>query len=312
MGPMTQSMTATSAPTPWADRGGRVVFILSSERSGSTLLRVMLGKHSRIISPSELWLLNFSTYADWRREKPQAIASLREFFELIGAPRTEHQLDDECAGWSSEHAYRWVLSFLPQGRLLVDKTPGYANSPVTLARTAPFAPFYIWLLRHPLGVIDSHVTLQWKRHVSWTLHDIRWRTAQRIDRLRRGVMSSSVRRREEKWVAQNKNIQTFLSSVPGDRKCVLHFEQLVSDSAGMLDSMCRQIGVAPEPAMLDPTGKARPMAKGLGDANFLQHQRIDADPAKRWQARYSESDLMPATRELMRALDVTPSDTPSL
>src|SRR5438046_3400953 len=52
------------------------VFILSPPRSGSTLLRVMLGGHPALFAPPELQLLNYNTL----RERHAALASGRDSF----------------------------------------------------------------------------------------------------------------------------------------------------------------------------------------------------------------------------------------
>jgi hypothetical protein len=305
MEPLTsRRISPGAADVTWTEQGGRLVLILSSERSGSTLLRVMLGNHSRIVSPSELWLLSFGTYAEWRAAKPQAIASVLEYFDVIGRPTTVDHLDSECRDRSTEDAYRWMLSFLPASKIFVDKTPGYANTAEALSRSSTFAPFYIWLIRHPLGVVDSHVTLQWRRHRTWKLHDVRWRMSQHVDRLLHGPMTSSVRRRETKWVAQNLNIERFLSTVSEQQKFKLHFEALVREPERTLALLCEHIGVSLEPAMLEPAHGARPMPRGLGDANFHTHTGIDASPAARWRTRFSESALRPDTRGVMYRLGV--------
>ena len=49
---------------PARDKNPRAVFVLSAPRSGSTLFRAMLGGHSRLFAPPELFLLNFDTLAD--------------------------------------------------------------------------------------------------------------------------------------------------------------------------------------------------------------------------------------------------------
>src|SRR3979409_2802780 len=52
-------------PVPVAPRKNRrAVLVLSPPRSGSTLLRVMLGGHPELFAPPELELLAFSTLAE--------------------------------------------------------------------------------------------------------------------------------------------------------------------------------------------------------------------------------------------------------
>jgi LPS sulfotransferase NodH len=85
--------------TPWAARStSRLVVLLSSERSGSTLLRVMLGAHTRICAPQELFLLRYPTFDAWRAQKPDAMESVMELCFLLGQPRTEADIEAACRG----------------------------------------------------------------------------------------------------------------------------------------------------------------------------------------------------------------------
>src|SRR5262245_41276174 len=98
-----------------AQNSARLILVLSSERSGSTLLRVILGEHSRIVAPSECFLMRYPDYRTWRALKPVAIESLVEYFRLIGSPRTVADIDAECRDWSTPEVYRWLLRALPEG-----------------------------------------------------------------------------------------------------------------------------------------------------------------------------------------------------
>jgi hypothetical protein len=156
----------------------RLIFLLSSERSGSTLTRVILGAHSRIVAPLELHMLRHPTYAVWRRDKSIAIESLRDFFQLIGQPKSEAEIDVVCKDFTVVQVYEWMLSQLPPGKLLLDKTPAYSNEGDTLRRSVPLSPFYIWLVRHPLGVIESQVRL--KRQAELKSGGVRARVRQTV------------------------------------------------------------------------------------------------------------------------------------
>src|SRR5690242_7427157 len=155
-------MSGADGPTRSGCKVGLIV-VLSSERSGSTLLRMMLGAHSRVCAPSELFLLRYADYDTWRLEKDVAMLSVLEFFQQLGRPTTADAVDRACRGRSILDCYRWLLSFLPPGRFLVDKTPAYTNDIDTLLRAETLSPFYVWLIRHPLGVVESHVRLTGRR-----------------------------------------------------------------------------------------------------------------------------------------------------
>ena len=136
----------------------RPVFILSSVRSGSTLLRVMLDSHSQIHSPHELHLIGLGVQLDGRH----VTTAMREL------------------GADSDH-----LEYLLWDRLLhremvrhgkkrvVNKTPSDALMWRRIVECWPDAQF-IYLQRHPAAVTDS-----WHRNRSqWT----RERTAEDVRR----------------------------------------------------------------------------------------------------------------------------------
>ena len=89
-----------AAPAP-AAKNRRAIFVLSPPRSGSTLLRVMLGGHPRLFSPPELELLGFGTLAERRDAFPG-----RDSFWLEGALRAVMEIrrcgPDEARAWMTD------------------------------------------------------------------------------------------------------------------------------------------------------------------------------------------------------------------
>lgn len=275
----------------------RVVFLLSSERSGSTLLRVILGRNPAIIAPGELFLLGFPDYETWRRVRPLAIESLVEFLRLVGRPNDPGSLDARWAGCTIAELYRWMLEQLPAGARLLDKTPAYATHRETLDATRFLEPFYIWLIRHPLGVVDSHLRV--KRQRTKGFGRIVKRIKEPIQRLLFGGMSRKGRRREDLWVKQNANIRDFLSDVAPEQKYVISFENLVERPAEEVERLCQVLGIRFSPSMLEHPARDVKVIAGLGDANFHRHRKISAAPAFHWRSRLSESALTPAATRMV-------------
>lgn len=115
------------------------VFVLSSVRSGSTLLRVLLNSHSRIRAPHEMHLrtLHVQLSRDFTAEAMEAL-------ELDKA-ELEHMLWDRVMD----------LELARSGKdVIVDKTPANTLIWPRLHRCWPNAK-YIVLLRHPGAVITS-------------------------------------------------------------------------------------------------------------------------------------------------------------
>jgi Sulfotransferase family len=125
------------------DAGERLVrapaFILSSVRSGSTLLRVLLDSHSQIHSPSELHLrdLVVQSRSDYSDRALKAIG--------LGVEDLQHLLWDRLL-------HRELAA---SGKdILVNKTPSDVFIADRLVQCWPDARF-IFLLRHPAAIAAS-------------------------------------------------------------------------------------------------------------------------------------------------------------
>ena len=285
----------------------RLILILSSERSGSTLTRVVLGANSRIVSPQEMFLMRYPDYRSFREQKGVAVESLTEFFDLFGQPRDAAAIDAACRERDTLDVYRWLLGFLEPGQFLLDKTPAYANDGDTLRRSQPLRPFYIWLIRHPLGVIESHVRLKFRERHTRDLKGLGRRlqdfVVDRVVRTENGMLRVA-RGREVKWVLQQTIIREFLAGVAEEQKIVIKFEDLVRDPEPAVQRLCAALGVAVEPAMLEACGARKVMNTSLGDPNFHLHDRIEAKTADTWRAVFAEEQLTLETRRLMDAIGV--------
>ncbi|MGY6021585.1 sulfotransferase family protein [Streptomyces spinosirectus] len=115
------------------------VFVLSSVRSGSTLLRVLLNSHSRIRAPHEMHLRTVHVHLS-REFTADAMKELR-----LDKDELEHLLWDRVLH----------LELTRSGKdVIVDKTPPNTLIWPRLHRCWPRAR-YILLLRHPGAVIAS-------------------------------------------------------------------------------------------------------------------------------------------------------------
>jgi amino acid adenylation domain-containing protein len=279
-------------------RNPPAVFILSPPRSGSTLLRVMLGGNPRLFAPPELELLNFNTLAERRQAFPG-----RDAFRLEGALRAVM----EARGMTAEEATELVAGYEREGmstrelyhrlqewigdRLLVDKTPTYAWDPSALWRAEEtFAqPRYVHLVRHPYGMIRSFEEARIDQIFFHREHPLS----------RRGLA-------EALWVLAHRNTLEFLAGVPAERQHSLRFENLLRDPEGELRALCSFLGVDYHPAMAAPYEKTSArMTDGLhaesrmlGDVKFHQHQGVDARVAERWREEYREDFLGEPAQDL--------------
>ncbi|HYG65957.1 MAG TPA: amino acid adenylation domain-containing protein [Thermoanaerobaculia bacterium] len=291
-----EEVQAPAPPNPPA------VFVLSPPRSGSTLLRVMLGGHPGLFAPPELELLSFPTLSQ-RRQAFQGRDSfwlegvVRAVMEArgCGAEEAERLIAGyEDGGWSTRRFYGELQSWLGE-RLLVDKTPSYALDPEVLARAESWftAPRYIHLMRDPRATNLSFEEAK--------LDQIFFRRPHRFTRHQLAELF---------WTVCHRNILDFLSALPRERWLPVRFEELVREPERVLSGICDFLGIDYRPEMADPyregrrKGRRSRMTDGvhdvsrmLGDVKFHTHSRVDSSAAERWR-QAEEVPLGTPAREL--------------
>ncbi|HEV2843454.1 MAG TPA: condensation domain-containing protein, partial [Thermoanaerobaculia bacterium] len=291
-------------PLPEARRSKNpgAVFVLSPPRSGSTLLRVMLGGHPQLFSPPELELLSFNTL----QERKAAFAGrdafwlegvIRAVMEIRGCGAEEAEaLVEEC-----EREDLTTLDFYGRmqewlgGRILVDKTPSYTLDPSILRRAEEGfeEPRYIHLIRHPLGMIHSFEEAK--------LDQIFFRQEHPFTRRQLAELI---------WLSSHQNIMEFLREVPAGRQHWVHFEDLLAEPEATLRSLCGFLGLDYHPDMAEPyKRKSARMTDGvhaesrmLGDVKFHQHAGVEASVAERWRDHYGRDFLGGVTWRLASRL----------
>jgi hypothetical protein len=292
----------------------RFLFILSTERSGSTLLSLMLGAHSRIIAPPELHLLAYPTFDAWRQQYPTAMRSLCSLLTSCGLTADEQHIQNQFAGWSTASIYQWILAQEnTRSFTLVDKTPKSARDLTTLQRTAQFDPFYVWLIRHPLGVAASQIALRIEKRQQRNTHLVP-RLKYPLFCLRTALQKRAhVWMEVAYWIRVHTQIEQFLETVPPIRQHRVNFEQLVTGPFAVMDRLCRWLGITLEPAMLDPRAHIpAAMHQDLGDPKVYRHATVEPTTADSWRSQYCEQLLDippqgfsgPSPRELMTRWDI--------
>ena len=282
------------------------VFVLSAPRSGSTLLRVMLGGHPDLFAPPELELLSFTGMAERRstfsgRDAFWREGLIRAVLELRGvAPDAARE---EVEGWerdglSTQEVYRRLQESLGS-RLLVDKTPSYALDLTILRRAEEgfTGAKYLHLVRHPCGMIRSFEEAK--------LDLIFFRREHRFTRRQLAELI---------WLLSEQNIREFLDGIPAERRHVVRFEDLVAAPEPVLRGVCGFLGIDYHPAMAAPyQGERSRMTDGLhaesrmlGDVKFHEHAGVDAQVAARWRDELSEELLGDLTRALAAELGYGP------
>jgi amino acid adenylation domain-containing protein len=279
------------------------LFLLSPPRSGSTLLRVMLGAHPRLFAPPELELLSYRTLAE-RRAAFQgrdsfwlegAVRAVMEARQLSAAEAEALIADRESRGWTTHRFYRELQDRLAaDGRMLVDKTPSYALDPAVLRRAEEgFAGArYLHLVRHPQAAIRSFEEAK--------LDQIFFRRPHPFSRRQLAELV---------WTLSHRNILGFLAGVPAERRWTVRFEELVRDPERVLAGICGFLGIEPHPGMAEPyragaagmTDGVHAVSRMLGDVKFHSHGKIDPAVAERWREA-GEIPLGGPARELAAEL----------
>ena len=287
---------------------GRLIVVLCTARSGSTLLAMMLGGHHRIFAPPEMHLFRYPDFETWRQKYPKAIASLTWLLEKTGQPANETDLADRFKGKDPETIYRELLALCGPDSFLVDKTPPYARDPGVLNRIERLRPLYLWLVRHPLGVAGSLMTrrsqsyLERQRQAKGLVRKAKRTWAQLHNHLG-DLIGSNLQGHLQGWRDTHNNIESFLSGIPQDRWLRVHYERLVASPTLEMERLCAWLAIEPEPEMLSPWENApAALVWDLGDEQVLRQDQFDARGAERWRERFDERVLDQRTREIMERL----------
>jgi len=167
-------------------------FIVGSSRSGSTLLRLMLASHSRIVIPSETWYLTALVEQFpcdrllQETEITHAISVMTHHYTWPDLGLDAAELRRRAADLGSvrlrdlvEIVYRWHMEVEGKSRW-GDKTPGYIEIVPPLAALFEDARF-IHLIRDGRDVAKSYERAGW--HGPWMLGLTReWARAMELDR----------------------------------------------------------------------------------------------------------------------------------
>jgi len=214
--------------------GGRLlkepVFIFSAPRSGSTLLRAILGSHSGLYAPPELPLAQLEVRAD-----TQWIKASMDGLQL-SVEDLEHMLWDRVLAESLQRSGK------PR---LVVKTPSNVLIWDRIAACWPDARF-VYLLRHPAAVVAS-------LHASF---DPEWHPG------KDGSVDESL--------AKVVRYMTALEQAREAREgFTVRYEELTAAPDAIVRGLCEFLGVTFEPAMLD-YGRFEHdgFTPGLGDSSL--------------------------------------------
>lgn len=244
---------------PLAGEPARPAFILSTERSGSTLLRWLLDAHPEIASPGEILLgrLCFDLFITLSRT---AVATL-DLQDRIAANRaTLPRVRAVVDGIMTEYAHA-------RGKKVwCDKTPQNLAHLTVLVETFPDAR-YVCLYRDGLDVAYSCLAVsrdgfmaELSEYVRRSPHDLV------------GAMLDS-------WCDKTELLLKMQQRHPGLCHRV-RYEDLVARPGEVLQPLCAFLGVAWDPTLLERAFTMR-HDDGGGDQRIKHTQRVERDRAGR-------------------------------
>jgi len=242
--------------------GVPMLFVISSPRSGSTMLERMLESHSRILGGPEPHVLTpLAHLGVWDNvnkapyDHVLAAESQRLFIERL--PNGEQDYWDACRAYC-DTLYGRLLE--GSGKTVcLDKTPAYALILPFLAKVFPDAK-YVVLTRHPLATFSSYAN---------SFFDGDYQAAMDYNPLLQRYIPA---------------IAAFLRQ---SRAPFLHvkYEDLVSDPEVWMERIYAFIGVPFEPETIEYGGhpKSETAEKGLGDPiGVKQHSRPSTTSITKW------------------------------
>ena len=293
------------------------IFIVGVSRSGTTLMRQVLGSHARIAVAGENHYLGHLLPWEGARHTFRRAGDLRDddaIRRLAGIMYSDEFLAGSRLRESSPF-WRWLAKKVPreemEARLLAaersergvftavmrayaDKTGGKAimgeKTPAHIGWVETLFDWYpdarvIHMVRDPRGVFVSEL-----RRRSGHAVTMPYRWLVRVPVLMRAFILLEV---TWAWAAAVSRHRTLTRRFP-DRYRIVRFEDLVRTPEATIGEVCAFLGVALEPKMLQQ--KVVSKGSNLGQAGF------DAGAADRWQTSISPRDDRLIRRLLGRRL----------
>lgn len=236
-------MTPKTSQTP--------IFILSAERSGSTLLRYLLDSHPDIGSPGEIWLGRLCDWLLMGLPRLRPTGDVAEHVDVEGAVVAEaRRVIDEIMSAYLERTRK---------RIWCDKTPANLKYLPSLARVFPDAR-YLCLYRSCLDTVYSCI----EASRFGIMHELQEYVMQRPGNLVQAMIES--------WVDKNTRLALFEAERPKDTHR-LRYEDLVRDPERELMRACRFLHLKWDAGMI--TNALRiPHFQGGGDGKILGENTI--------------------------------------
>lgn len=264
----------------------KLIFLIGSPRSGTTMLQRVLGSHSEIHTHPEPHLMTPLAHMGYFHnvdaapyDHINAAKAMREFVQEL--PGKEDDYVEALRSFAGV-LYGRMLETTPKSRFL-DKTPAYALVADFVARVYPGASF-ITLTRHPLAILSSYAN---------SFFDGDYRAAYAFNPIL------------DRYVPA---IANFIRTTSASNVHV-RYEDVVADPEASMRTLCEHMGLEFEPDAVD-YGQHRHIKKSFGDPNVdAQSRPVTASVAK-WAAELSGApETLAFARGIVDGLDPADLET---
>lgn len=258
------------------------IFIVGANRSGTTLLRLMLNAHSRIAIPEETayfksvmggvpverWHSPDLSEDDWRAFVRKTLDANPLLFDTLSRPALEQTLQN-----SAERDLRWPLAHTleqwaqAQGKARWgEKTPGNLFFADVILEMFPDAQF-IHVARDPRAGVAS---------------------MQKVDFFPNSVYFNALSRQKHAQVAE-----TMQRLVPEAQWRTVRYEDLVADPAVTLRGLCAFLEEPFEPAMLQFYRNSAQYMKDAAASSFnaAATRPVTSDRTEKWKEELSAREV---------------------
>lgn len=276
--PLTRDAATSSPPTT-----APPIFIVGANRSGTTLLRLMLNAHSRIAVPEELLYFR-SHFGDapvesWRRpplSEAEYAGLVQEFVENAATLHPEIDCGNviqailDASDRDLRHPYQTLLDVWTQRHGKArwgEKTPGNLFYVDVIAEMFPAASF-VYVVRDPRAGVAS---------------------MQKTDFFPEDVAFNAMTRRKHADVGP----ALLRKHVAPERWTTVRYEDLVREPEATLRRICEVIGEDYEPQMLQYHRSASDYMKEEAASTFnaAATRPVTASKIDAWQSRLSACEI---------------------
>jgi len=311
-----ETSVAKGAAAPVPDRLKKpILFVLSSPRSGSSLLQLCLQANPLLYAGQELYLLMFDTMGERHSVREMKYVDeglVKTLMELLGVTATmaRHRVnlfDDGCPTWRVYSA----LQLMAGRRILVDKTPANASHVNFMYRAYDTfaAARYVHLVRHPYACISSG--LQMFRdfldvsETTWTMVEQSWiETNCACNEFLDFIVRQHAHARQRHNISMQLRYEDFLRDPEAATRDICEHLLLIKWVVDMSNPYETSAVASFEAAE----------SKSTTDQKLLKRKRIEPKQAEKWRSVELPQPLLKASKQLAHAYkyELLPDVVPEL